>query len=72
VHDTVERALQEMEGVRAIKNQLTGAQTSLKNATHLIDTMAARVRERLKQVDELVMGPEQEEEEPASQQAELI
>jgi hypothetical protein len=73
VHDTVERALQEMDSVRAIKNSLTGAQTSITNATHQIDTMAARVRERLKQVDELVAGPDPvDDDAPAPQQAELI
>jgi hypothetical protein len=55
VRDTVERALNAMESVRAIKNQLTGAKTSIDKARDLIDSMADQVREHLKNVDRLVL-----------------
>ena len=73
VSDTVERALQELQSVRTIKNQLTGAQTSITNATTAIDTMASRVRERLAQIDELVSpAVDDEDASPEPEQAELI
>jgi hypothetical protein len=55
VRYTVERALNAMETVRAIKNQLTGAKTSIDKSRDLIDTMADQVREHLKNVDRLVL-----------------
>jgi hypothetical protein len=55
VRYTVERALNAMETVRAIKNQLTGAKTSIDRSRDLIDTMADQVREHLKNVDRLVL-----------------
>jgi hypothetical protein len=58
IRDTVDRALQSMEDVRKIKNQLTGAKTNIDNARGMIDTMAEAVRERLRQVDELVRSGE--------------
>jgi hypothetical protein len=43
-----------METVRAIKNQLTGAKTSIDRSRDLIDTMADQVREHLRDIDRLV------------------
>src|SRR4051794_1322097 len=54
VRYTVERALNAMETVRAIKNQLTGAKTSIDKSRDLIDTMADQVREHLRDIDRLV------------------
>jgi hypothetical protein len=55
VRYTIERALNAMEAVRAIKNQLTGAKTSIDKSRDLIDAMADQVREHLKDVDRLVL-----------------
>jgi hypothetical protein len=55
VRDTVERALNAMETVRAVKSQLTGAKTSIDRARDLIDAMADQVREHLRNVDRLVL-----------------
>ena len=55
VRDTVERALNAMETVRAVKNQLTGAKTGIDRARELIDTMADQVRDHLRTVDRLVL-----------------
>ncbi len=58
VHDSVERALQSMESVRAIKSTLKGAQTNIDKARELIDSMAEAVRAQLRHVDELVRAGE--------------
>jgi hypothetical protein len=55
VRYTIERALNAMEQVRAIKNQLAGAKTSIDKSRDLIDAMADQVREHLKDVDRLVV-----------------
>jgi uncharacterized protein DUF2130 len=70
VHDTVERALGALEDVRRVKSTLTGATTQIEKARDIVDEMAARVRERLKDIDGLVApeGPA----EPAEEQQELI
>jgi hypothetical protein len=49
---TVERAVGAMEEVRKIKQQLTGAETSITNAKSILDAMAARVRGHLGEIDE--------------------
>jgi hypothetical protein len=54
VRESIERAVQAMEDVRRIKSQLAGATTSIDNARGLLDSMAAQVRERLRQADELM------------------
>jgi hypothetical protein len=54
LRDTVERALNAMESVRAVKSQLTGAKTSIDRARDVLDSMAAQVREHLEHVNELV------------------
>ena len=62
VRDTVERALTATEDVRRIKSQLSGAETSIGNARELLDEMADRVREHLRQIDGLVMSADAAEE----------
>jgi uncharacterized coiled-coil DUF342 family protein len=66
VRDSIERALNAMETVRAIKSQLTGAKTSIDRSRDLIDTMADQVREHLKNIDQLMLeaGAEEGEREP--------
>src|SRR5205823_14588219 len=54
VHDTVERALAALEDVRRVKSTLSGATTQIEKAREIVDEMAARVRERLKDIDVLV------------------
>jgi uncharacterized protein DUF2130 len=65
VHDTVERALNAMEAVRAIKSTLKGATTNIEKARGALDAMATQVRDHLQHVDELVRAPEAEADEPA-------
>jgi hypothetical protein len=72
VRYTVERALNAMETVRAIKNQLTGAKTSIDRSRDLIDTMAEQVREHLRNVDRLVLEGSAEDGEPAGEEAPLV
>jgi hypothetical protein len=66
VRDSIERALNAMETVRAIKSQLTGAKTSIDRSRDLIDTMADQVREHLKNIDQLMLeaGAEETDREP--------
>jgi hypothetical protein len=56
IHESVERALNEMDEVRKVKNQLTGAKTNIDKAYELTDAMAERVRASLKEIDELVLA----------------
>ncbi|MEA2421616.1 MAG: hypothetical protein QOF55_715, partial [Thermoleophilaceae bacterium] len=80
VRYTVERALNAMETVRAIKNQLTGAKTSIDRSRDLIDTMADQVREHLRNVDRLVLeggavdaeGEDREQPQPRDVQESLV
>jgi hypothetical protein len=65
VRDTVERALNSMESVRAVKSQLTGAKTSIDRARDLIDSVAAQVREHLEHVNELVAAGDADDDEPS-------
>jgi hypothetical protein len=70
VHDSVERALQVMEMVRAIKSTLTTASGNIDKARTTIDAMAAQVRGHLEQIDELVRAGgsgDEPEPEPESQ-----
>jgi hypothetical protein len=71
VHDTVERALGALEDVRRVKSTLTGATTQIEKARDIVDEMASRVRERLKDID-LLVAPEKPEEAPAEEQQELV
>ena len=52
LRDTVERALGAMEEVRRIKQQLTGAETSIGSARSILDGMADRVRSHLAEMDQ--------------------
>jgi hypothetical protein len=61
VRDSVERALNAMERVRAVKNTLTGAQTQIGKAKDVLDEMAEQVREHLRNVDQLVLAGSPEE-----------
>ena len=56
IHDSVERALNAMERVRAVKNTLTGAQTQIGKAKDVLEEMAEQVREHLRNVDQLVLA----------------
>jgi hypothetical protein len=56
VRDTVERALGAMEEVRRVKSSLTGAKTQIDRAAGIVDAMGERVREHLRQIDELVLA----------------
>jgi hypothetical protein len=62
VRDTVERALNSMEMVRAVKSQLRGATTSIEKARTVLETMADQVREHLRNVDRLVLEGSAEDE----------
>ena len=54
VSDTVERALAALTEERRIKNQLSGAKTSIDKAYGYVEDMAARVRALLQDIDALV------------------
>jgi hypothetical protein len=56
VREAVERALAELEDVRKVKSQLTGAKTGIDTAYELIDAIAERVRAQLTEVEALVAG----------------
>lgn len=51
----VGRARDAMNDVRKIKSQLTGAQNSIGSARELVDALAAQVRARLDEIEELVL-----------------
>jgi hypothetical protein len=52
--ESVERALARMEDVRAVKQQLTGATSSIDRAREIIDAMAATVRSHLQEIHRLL------------------
>ena len=56
LEDAVTRALASLGEARKIKQQLTGAKTSIDGARALVDTLEAAVREQLEQVQRLVAG----------------
>jgi hypothetical protein len=58
LRDTVERALSALAEERKVKQQLTGAKTSINRAYELVEAMAGRVREHLQEIDTLVRPPE--------------
>jgi hypothetical protein len=64
VRDTVERAVGAMEDVRRVKQQLTGARTSIDKAEKIVGEMADRVRAHLAEIDAL-LAPAAEEQEAA-------
>src|SRR5215207_4748935 len=51
LRETIERALQAMEQVRAVKQQLTHATGSIEKARTIVDDLAGRVRELLAEID---------------------
>ena len=58
LRDTAERALAAMDDVRRIKSELAGATTGIERARELLDEMAERVRELLRQIDSLAAAGE--------------
>jgi hypothetical protein len=59
LRDTVERALAALAEERKVKQQLTGAKTSIDRAYELVEGMAGRVRGHLQEIDTLVRPPEE-------------
>ena len=68
----VERAVGAMEDVRRVKQQLTGAETSIGTARSVLDGMAGRVRAHLAEIDELLAAAGAPEPEPAAEQPQLL
>jgi len=58
VREAVERALGALAEVQRIKQQLTGATTSIEKAREIVDAMAAQVRGQLAQVESLLDAAE--------------
>jgi hypothetical protein len=54
VREAVERAAAELEEVRKVKSQLTGAKTGIDSAYEMIEAIAERVRAQLSEVETLV------------------
>jgi hypothetical protein len=54
VREAAERALNEMDEVRKVKSQLSGAKSGIDTAYELIDAIAERVRAQLREIDALV------------------
>ena len=71
VGDTLERALAALTEERKIKQQLTGAKTGIDRAYDLVETMAARVRALLGEIDALVRPGDGEPPAPREDQLEL-
>jgi hypothetical protein len=59
LRDTVERALAALAEERKVKQQLTGAKSSISRAYELVEGMAGRVRGHLQEIDTLVRPPEE-------------
>ena len=74
VRDLVERALAGMEDVRKVKSSLTAAKTNIDRAAGTVDLISDRVREHLRQIDDLVLAAEGdgEADAPEPQQSELL
>ena len=56
VRQQVDRALAEMAEVRKVKSQLTSAKSNIDSAYSMVESMAARVRGHLEQIDSLVVA----------------
>jgi len=56
LRDSIERTLGAMEDVRRIKQQLTGAETSIDNARSILDAMAGHVRALLAEMDQRLLA----------------
>jgi hypothetical protein len=54
VSDTVERAIGELENVRRVRQQLTGAKTQIDRASEIVGDMSDRVRGHLDEIAALV------------------
>ena len=54
VSDTVERAVGELENVRRVRQQLTGAKTQIDKASEIVGDMSDRVRAHLDEIAALV------------------
>ncbi|MBA2636746.1 MAG: hypothetical protein H0U79_00730 [Solirubrobacterales bacterium] len=57
VRDTAERAVNAMEDVRRVKQQLTGAKTQIDKAAEIVEAMAGRVRGHLDEIRVLLEAP---------------
>src|ERR671923_147796 len=71
VRDTVERALGALTEERRVKLHLTGAKTGIDRAYELVETMGARVRALLAEIDTLVRPGDEEPAAPREDQLEL-
>jgi hypothetical protein len=58
VADTVERAVGELEEVRRVRQQLTGAKTQIDRASDIVGAMSDRVRGHLEEIAALVRAAE--------------
>ncbi|MDP9386268.1 MAG: DUF2130 domain-containing protein [Actinomycetota bacterium] len=61
VREAVERAMGSMGEVQKVKQQLTGATTSIENARKIVDAMATQVRAQLAHIESLLEAAEPEE-----------
>jgi hypothetical protein len=66
-----ERALAALTEERKVKQQLTGAKTSIDKAAEYVEGMAARVRALLREIDSLVRPPGEAPPAPSDDQLEL-
>ena len=64
VADYVERALAELENVRRIRQQLTGAKTQIDKASEIVGDMSDRVSGHLEEIAALVRAAEDDGEQP--------
>ncbi len=74
VRDVVERALAGIEDVRKVKSSLTAAKTNIDRAGDTVTVISDRVREHLRQIDDLVLAAEGEiaPAAPEPEQSELL
>jgi hypothetical protein len=59
VADAADRAVAELEEVRRIRQQLTGAKTQIDKASEIVGTMSDRVREQLQEIAALARAGEE-------------
>src|SRR5918994_702168 len=69
VGDAAERALAALSEERKVKQQLTGAKTSIDKAYEHVDAMTARVRVLLEEIDALVRPADEDRAEPEPEPA---
>ncbi|HEX8101958.1 MAG TPA: DUF2130 domain-containing protein [Solirubrobacteraceae bacterium] len=72
VREAVERATGAMGEVQRIKQQLTGATTSIEKAREIVDAMAAQVRGQLAQIEALLEAGSDDDESPAPAVADAV